>query len=158
MPTKLDFPVLATIPTGTDRNIESLHARTDGVHAVSRAAQDSGLLTLMGRQGGSTTNWTTDGTTNYPPVAARVQIGVVNVDIPSGVGGTSVVTFPVAYLYPPHIQLTVNGLNINGTRLSHFTATSTGGASFNVTVTCEAAVGGPSFVIFFWTAIGAESA
>jgi hypothetical protein len=53
---------------------------------------------FTGRQGGSATDWSIAGTTNYimPPV--RIQAGVVNV-----VSGSATVTFPVAFSQPPNV-------------------------------------------------------
>jgi len=106
MPTKLDLSLVSTIPTATERNVASLHAREDGIHAVSQAAQDSGLLTLIGRQGGHATNWDTQGTTNYPAIAGRVQMGVAAVTLlTSEVTNFVAVTFPVAFTGQPAILL-----------------------------------------------------
>lgn len=61
---------------------------------------------LYRRQGGSATDWTTAGTTNFTPGETIVQAGVVNVSYSSGTG-TATVTFPTAFSQKPLIQLTV---------------------------------------------------
>lgn len=61
---------------------------------------------FTGRQGGSATDWSIVGTTNYimPPV--RIQAGVAN-----AVSGTVTVTFPVAFSQPPVVILTPKTTN-----------------------------------------------
>lgn len=58
------------------------------------------------RQGGSSTDWSTAGTTNYTPGEALIQVGSVSVSFTSGTG-TQAVTFPTAFSQPPIVMLTV---------------------------------------------------
>jgi hypothetical protein len=63
---------------------------------------------LYRRQGGSATDWSSAGTTNYTPGEVIRQAGVVNVSFASGTG-TQAVTFPVAFSQIPIIT----GLVVN---------------------------------------------
>ena len=61
------------------------------------------------RQGGSSTDWSTQGTTTYTPTAVRMQAGTLNVAISDGNAyGSASVTFPTAFSYKPFILLTPN--------------------------------------------------
>ena len=53
------------------------------------------------RQGGSTTIWSTAGTTTYTPTAVRMQAGVITVT-----GGAITMTFPTAFSQAPILILT----------------------------------------------------
>lgn len=59
------------------------------------------------RQGGSSSDWSTAGTTNYTPGETWRELGVVAVSFTSGTG-TATVTFPVAFAQPPVVSLTVH--------------------------------------------------
>jgi hypothetical protein len=62
---------------------------------------------LIKRQGGSATNWSTPGITNYTPGMVRMQCGVVNVHINAGASfGSNNVAFPVPFSQVPIPQLT----------------------------------------------------
>ncbi len=74
----------------------------------------SDLINLFGgRQGGSATDWSTPGTSNYTPtVTPLIQAGVIGVTV--GVGNKSVsqaVTFPVAFSQPPIVVASCLELN-----------------------------------------------
>jgi len=78
----------------------------DGGIAAAKLAADSVDDTKAGsrmpqfyrRQGGSATEWSNGGITNYTPTAVRMQAGVR-----SSVFGSTVITFPVAFSYKPII-------------------------------------------------------
>ncbi|MDD5189915.1 MAG: hypothetical protein PHE50_02650 [Dehalococcoidales bacterium] len=59
------------------------------------------------RQGGSATNWSTPGTTNYTPTAANIKKykGTVNVTHNAEQLSSVVVTFPEAFTNTPHIMV-----------------------------------------------------
>lgn len=52
------------------------------------------------RQGGSSTVWTTQGTTSYTPTTSLIQAGSRTLSISGGVGSVAV-TFPQIYTYAP---------------------------------------------------------
>ena len=52
---------------------------------------------ISNRQGGSATDWSTPGTTNYTPTASKIQCGEASVVISGGLQGITAVTFPVAF-------------------------------------------------------------
>lgn len=63
------------------------------------------------RQGGSSTNWGTQGTTNYTPGAVREQVGVKQVSLgPSDYAIAEAVTFPTTFSQVPHVTLTMTNL------------------------------------------------
>jgi hypothetical protein len=67
---------------------------------------------ILGRQGGSSTDWTTGGTTNYLPTAPRIQIGVsgsIAVNNPSGSNyhGSGSITFPTPFSAKPIVLAAV---------------------------------------------------
>lgn len=77
---------------------------TGGTVAVSDAREFLHMPTALiyRRQGGSATDWSSAGTTNYTPGEAFAQDGVITVSF-SGGTGTATVTFPVPYSAPPHV-------------------------------------------------------
>ncbi len=83
---------------------------TGGTVSVTDAREFLHMPTALvyRRQGGSASDWSSAGTTNYTPGEALVQEGVINVSFSSGTG-TATITFPQAYAAPPH----VSGLVIN---------------------------------------------
>lgn len=56
-----------------------------------------GGMILIGRQGGSATDWSSSGSTNRTVVPAYVQVGTTD----TGGGATATVTFPTAFSNPP---------------------------------------------------------
>ena len=79
-----------------------------GATAPSWATPTPAVVTvgsLVGRKGGSATNWYVQGTTNYTPATAKIQVGTVRVPVTTGSGFVSV-TYPVAFAYTPVIFLT----------------------------------------------------
>lgn len=59
------------------------------------------------RQGGSSTVWSSAGTTTYTPTKAIFQVGSQNITVTSG-AGTQAITYPVAFSERPAIFLSVN--------------------------------------------------
>ena len=55
---------------------------------------------VVKRQGGSATDWSTPGTTNYVPTASKIQVGVVAITITNDWNNASI-TFPEAFTYTP---------------------------------------------------------
>lgn len=70
---------------------------------------------LAARQGGSGTNWVTEGNTTYLPAGVQMQAGCAKVTIPNGVDGAEgIVTFPLAFANSPLIFLTAQAV-VGGT-------------------------------------------
>ena len=66
---------------------------------------------IVKRQGGSSTNWVTSGTTNYTPSASgvKIQCGVVDVVIGSGSDASNtLVNFPTVYTKYPLVFVSTN--------------------------------------------------
>jgi hypothetical protein len=63
-----------------------------------------GLVKGLRRQGGSSTDWSTPGTTNYTPGAVRMQAGYLSV-----ASNPTAVTFPVAFSQPPLVFVFADG-------------------------------------------------
>lgn len=59
---------------------------------------------VLRRQGGSSTIWSTPGTTSYDVTSddVKIQCGTIAVD-----NSAKTVTFPIPFTYKPHVQLTV---------------------------------------------------
>ncbi len=74
-----------------------LQVGSTSVFGVSTGGGIVGLVSK--RQGGSATVWSTNGTTDYTPGTARIQVGVIRADG----GGTVTVTFGTAFSYAPVI-------------------------------------------------------
>lgn len=66
------------------------------------------------RQGGSSTVWTTAGTTTYTPGAILMQGGMVNVNLSSSNTGYTVITFPTAFAYAPIVYATASDAKTGG--------------------------------------------
>lgn len=66
------------------------------------------------RQGGSSSDWSIAGSSNYTPGETIRQMGAIQVTYSSG-SGTATVTFPTPFSAPPHIQLTTFN-NVSSTR------------------------------------------
>ena len=102
------------------------------------------------RQGGSSTTWSTSGSSNYTPTTEKIQSGVVTVTITSGSGQASV-TFPELYYYAPHIVMTPRLLGASA-RISAPTIYSVSTTGFTVEVFYID--GGSASVDIHWTARG----
>jgi hypothetical protein len=69
----------------------------------------STTLKLIKRQGGSSTDWTTAGTTSYTPSLPKVQVGSVSFSVPSStVTMYTDITFPTAFTYKPLVYVSLN--------------------------------------------------
>lgn len=102
--------VTQTAGTTWDITLATGTITTGGTVAVSDAREFLHMPTALiyRRQGGSPTDWSVAGTTNYAPGEALVQEGVIAVSFTSGTG-TATITFAQPYAAPPHIS----GLVVN---------------------------------------------
>lgn len=67
---------------------------------------------LTRREGGSATDWSVGGTTDYTPGAVRMQAGAIDMTIGIGnYGVAATITYPVAFSQPPLILATARDLN-----------------------------------------------
>lgn len=107
------------------------------------------------RQGGSATDWSVAGTTNYTPRSTKTQVGCVTVTYTSGTG-TATVTFPSAFGQVPHVYPTVYNAGSSTKRkiLPSIESVTTTQVVIRVYLTDEGT--GSSNVDVFWEAIGDE--
>jgi hypothetical protein len=80
------------------------------IGAADTFARSSGSVPAWGplvkcRQGGSSTIWTSPGTTSYTPTATVIQTGVVSITVSSGGQNNVLITYPVAFAQRPAIFL-----------------------------------------------------
>lgn len=77
--------------------------------AVRIAAIGTMVPGFLGRQGGSATNWSTPGTTDYESgINVRMQVGVGV----TGEYGYVTITFPVAFAYPPLVRAVASNVGL----------------------------------------------
>ena len=105
------------------------------------------------RQGGSASDWSVAGTTNYTPGEVFRQLGVVNVSFSSGTG-TATVTFPVAFSQPPIISLTVHNAASSTKRKLNATIESLSGSTLVIRVYLTDGSTSSSSADVHWTAEG----
>ena len=104
------------------------------------------------RQGGSSSNWSSEGSSNYTPGAVRMQAGVRTVPIADGQGvGSTAISFPTSFGNTP---IVITSLLYNG-NLFWTGAFSISSSGFTIhagrTITTPAASSS-----VFWLAIGEE--
>jgi hypothetical protein len=115
------------------------------------------------RQGGSATDWSYPGTSNYTPTAVRMQAGAVQVTIPNGsYYADTTVTFPQAFSQIPIVTISfsdANGATIpnpydnnNNVIPTVINASST---QFTIRVMKQASTTGHTYTLN-WFAVGAE--
>jgi hypothetical protein len=81
---------------------DGLNQLTIADEGVTAAMAGAGVPVLTDRQGGSATDWSAQGTTNYSVGNSSIQVGASIVTIPSGESSEGLsVTFPVAFAQPP---------------------------------------------------------
>lgn len=107
---------------------------------------------VVKRQGGSATDWSTPGTTNYVPTASKIQAGVIAITLTDADESVSI-TFPEAFTYAPIALCHYSG----GTGTSYVTPVTT--EIYNITTTgmfIKVKAGGTSNYTFYihWMAIG----
>lgn len=88
----------------TDANVTTAKIADD---AVDYTKAGTGMAQLNKRQGGSSSNWSTAGSTAYDTAAIKEQVGVTQCGVSAS---TNVVTFPVAFSQSPVVTLNVKEL------------------------------------------------
>lgn len=107
---------------------------------------------VVKRQGGSTTIWSTPGTTNYVPTASKIQAGVIAIALTDDDESVNI-TFPEAFTYAPIALCHISG----GTGTSYVRPVTT--EIYNITttgMTISIKAGGSSDYTFYvhWVSIG----
>lgn len=125
-------------PDQQGNNQDAIHALLSIANAIKGLVGN--VIPLLWRQGGSSTNWATAGSTNYNLGTSQpiIQVGTRTV---SGTAGTDVtITFPTPFLYTPVVIVSTasaNGANVQMNANSITTTTFkarilfTGGGSFS---------------------------
>ena len=113
------------------------------------------------RQGGSATDWSAAGTTNYTPGAVRMQAGVVAMLIPSGGNSDQeTITFPVPFSNAPisfvsldtvGLPPSANAITVAASSVSGFVTT-----QLSISARTQANVGSDTSFLVKWMAIGPE--
>lgn len=119
------------------------------LNAAGNALEAAGGL-IAARQGGSATDWNTDGTTDYTPSAPKIQCGVKSISISSSTSGTSTITFPSAFTNKPLVFTSVAGFSGNLVHLVRSWAVTNSGC--NLTAYLDGS--GSASVEVAWLAIG----
>ena len=129
-----------------DGSIDTAHIADDAVTADKVGDR---VPQIHRRQGGSSSNWSTWGTTTYTPGAVRVQVG--SVEAGYGTTGDESVTFPVAFSNVPLVICTL------------YAASSTSVASCSTTIISASGftvqyshADGAVDKVLHWLAIGPE--
>lgn len=108
---------------------------------------------VVGRQGGSATAWNTQGTTNYTPTNQKIQCGAGRITFSAQVQSSMLVTYPVAFTYPPVILLTPMSSSVGGQKVDRpMTAANQIATRFYAFADVAASTTGT--LDFFWMAIG----
>lgn len=114
---------------GTKPTFVALGSAYQFYQATGASVPSYGAL-IKNRQGGSSTNWSTAGTTNYTETATQVQAGAISLSISGGVGSQSV-TFPVAFTETPKVQITIFLSGLSKRVLAYVSAISTTACTFS---------------------------
>ena len=135
-----------TVSALTDRRAYALEVDTPQIadDAVDDTKVGDRVPQLYRRQGGSASNWSSPGTTNYTPGAVRIQTGVI------AVNGSQAVTFPVPFSAAPVVLTTPNGTNAQS-GVGNASVTTSG-----FTAILQDSGGSSSSGNVFWLAIGPE--
>lgn len=108
------------IPKGSAKQILTMNS--------SATAPEWGSL-IGNRQGGSSTDWNSGGTTNYTPSNPKIQVGVtpsITLSFLSGTlyGGGTTITFPVAFTNKPIVFATMTSSGSAGANATSIQITS----------------------------------
>lgn len=109
------------------------------------------------RQGGSSTNWSTYGGTDYTPTAVRVQAGVAQVSVSANqTEGSLAITFPVAFSNAPVVVVSMQPPSLFSQDM--FTVQAVAPSASGFTIGIKKATSQPSLYYFVvsWLAIGPE--
>jgi hypothetical protein len=91
-----------------DISITAASGLLDLSYAVDRRITPL-TITIPYRQGGSSTDWSVGGTTNYAPLRSMIeQVGVYAWSIPAGGWPKQIITYPTAFKYPPILTIEVH--------------------------------------------------
>lgn len=137
--------------TITATQIAAAAAITGSQLAAAAGIVDGQLVNgkVPNRQGGSTTDWSVVGSTNYTPSSAKIQAGAAQWS-GNSFSGIVTVTFPVAFSNAPLCIATMHSASLTTTYISLAVASTT--TTLTLTWSCTSAVNGT--INFNWIAIG----
>lgn len=128
-----------------------------GDDSVTAAKVGTQVPALVNRRGGSATDWSASGTTNYTAGNVRIECGAHFYDHPgSGTTGELItITFPVAFSQPPLVVFSIAEMGLSGMEFHNVHVYDVTASA--VTIRYELYISSPvnDFVIN-WIAIGPE--
>jgi len=143
----------AKIANGTITTADIANDAVDDTKVGARVPQ------FIRRRGGSATDWSAPGATNFTPGAVRMQGGVITINVDHSNTTTSVfLAFPVAFSDKPIIFCNPLAMNFPGGAIINASATSGVGANISVVLPAGTTTYGPGTtpVSIQWLAIGPE--
>ena len=122
---------------------------------VTGLAADMAATLQLRRQGGSATDWSSGGTSNFTPTTAREEVGVAVITItPGNSFADTVVTFPTAFGQVPHVMTSLQRTSLCSGYVLNWGADAT---TTTATIRVERnGTSGTTIVTVNWHAIGAE--
>jgi hypothetical protein len=122
---------------------------------VTGLAADMAATLQLRRQGGSATNWSSGGATDYTPTTAREQVGVAIITItPGNTSADTVVTFGTAFGQVPLVMTSLQRTSLGSGYVLNWGADATASTA---TIRVERnGTSGTTIVTVNWRAIGAE--
>jgi len=123
---------------------------------IDAAGTLTDLIHLTNRQGGSSTNWSQQGTTNYVPSDFKMEIGmgsVTSISTSTGTGlyyGTTTITFPSAFSQAPFVMVMPFSGSYDLIRINAYGSSTT---TANIQAVAHSSISFPGSP-FAWIAIG----
>ena len=133
---------------------EPLDVNKIKVISIANLAEAVKLPIITARQGGSVTDCSMPGTTNYIPALTDIQIGSANVPfVITTYGGQTWVTFPHEFAYPPIVLAFLLAGTQNGSYSTVLTTNQVSKSGFYAIINNYTAQSGAWNQTVFWIAI-----
>ena len=144
---------VGTVTITDERDMAQVDTGEIAENAVDDTRVGNKVPQFYRRQGGSSTDWSSNGTATYTPGYVRMQAGASSITISTGTSNNLSITFPVAF---SNIPLVLVGLITNSSsQIWNIGATSVTATGFTARAT-RTATTGTDIVGFNWLAIGQE--
>lgn len=122
--------------------------------ATGKHLEDAGISSIVGkRQGGSSTDWNTYGSSNYTPSIAKMQAGSSYMTTSAGLGSINI-TFPEAFAHKPIIIMGAHTPESGGTLSNVYSPRISNVATTGFTITVRTTATDAMNMSFQWLAIG----